>query len=591
MKKWPKKTICIKHSSFGSTLRHLATPAGVSRRHRLKYATALSVILTGAVALPKIGNAYEFNTGLPDLTASWTNTVTYSNAFRVNNPSPTLDGSNGDPNSYNHNDGNNNFKAGLVSNRATVFSDFKFGYQNFGGELSGDGFYDSIYNQANDNTGAYYPNSNRGYNQFPEKTQYLDGRRIQLLDANLYGDFDLGGHQTTLRVGNQTVEWGESLFLGQNGIAGAMAPVDVDVLLTQPNASFKQAILPVPQIYGNFEITPDISVSAYYQFNYTPSRLPSAGSYFSVSEEGGDGSGFAYGTVNGSNYAISRLPDQKPNGAGQFGVAAHFSVGNAYCGVYLVHFDDKSFLLVPSIGLISPSRPGPPLGVGVTGYRDVYPTDIWLQGASFSESFNDTNVGAEVSIREHQDFDSTNDADISALTGGAANNNTNNPSYAIGDALNGNLNIIQTLQPSRLWPEAGLLAEVAVNQVLAVTQNKSALDTTATKFAATFQAAFTPTYPQALPNFNLSVPMGISFTPGGSRSEEFGPAFPASGGGQMNIGLSGIYKNTWTVSLGYNHYYGPASFVELANARGAQIGWGQTLKDRDNVQFSIARTF
>lgn len=578
------------NSSKNLAVQYPVVPNRIHFRRALKYATALPIFLAGTLGLPKIGNAFEFNTNIPDFTASWTNTVTYSNAFRLDRSSSNLNGADGNPNSYNQNDGNNNFNAGLVSNRVNVLSDFKFGYQNFGGELSGDGLYDSIYNQANGNTGAYFPNSNRGYNQFTEKTQYLDGRNITLLDANLYGDFDLGGHQTTLRVGNQTVQWGESLFFGTNGIAGAMAPVDIDVLLSQPNATFKQAILPVPQIYGNFAITPDISISAYYQLNYTPNRFPGVGSYYSTGEEGGAGSDFAYATVNGSLYTIPRLPDQKPNGAGQFGIATHFSVAGAYWGLYLVHFDDKSFLTVPSIGLVT-SRTGPPLGVGVIGYRDVYASNIWMQGASISKNFGEANIGAEVSFREHQDFASTNGADVSALTGASSNNDTNNPAYATGNAINANFNIIQTLQPNRLWPEASVLAEVAINQVLAVTHNKSALDTTATKFADAFQVAFTPTYPQALPNFDLSVPMGISFTPGGSRSEEFGPAFPASGGGEMNIGLSGVYKNTWTVTLGYNHYYGPASYLVLASGTGARFGWGQTLKDRDNMQFSISRAF
>jgi hypothetical protein len=59
----------------------------------------------------------------------------------------------------------------------------------------------------------------------------------------------------------------------------------------------------------------------------------------------------------------------------------------------------------------------------------------------------------------------------------------------------------------------------------------------------------------------------------------------------MNIGLSGLYKNTWTVTLNYNHYYGGASFTVLADGQGATFGYGQTLQDRDNVQFSISRSF
>jgi hypothetical protein len=489
-----------------------------SLRATLQYATALSVVFAGALALPRAAQAYEFESNIPDLSASWTNTVTYSNELRLDNPSPTLDGANGDPNALNQNDGDNNFKSGLVSNRVNVLSDFKIKYQNVGAELSGAGFYDSIYNQKNDNTGAYAPNTTRGYNQFQEKTQLLDGRDIQLLDADVFGNFYVGGHEVTIKAGQETVQWGESLFFGANGIAGAMAPVDVNVLQAVPNVTFKQAIIPVPQVTGTFQITPKISVSAYYQFTLVTNRFPAVGSFYSASDNLFEGGSFGYNT-DGTTYP--RLPDSKPTGTGQFGAALHFDVAQSYCGLYLIRFDDKSPIYVPSVGLVFPSHPGPP-SVETVGYRINYGRDIWLEGASFSHSFGATNIGAEASFREHQDLASTFGADTSALTHQAANNDSDNPAYASGTAFNANLSFIQNFQPSVLWPEAGMVGEIAYNRVLAITQNKAAIDPTSTADAFTMQAAFTPTYPQVLPNFDLSVPMGISYTPGGSKSLEFG---------------------------------------------------------------------
>ena len=46
------------------------------------------------------------------------------------------------------------------------------------------------------------------------------GRKAELLDAFVFGKFELGDTPATVRLGRHTLLWGESLFFGANGIAG-----------------------------------------------------------------------------------------------------------------------------------------------------------------------------------------------------------------------------------------------------------------------------------------------------------------------------------------------------------------------------------
>src|SRR5690606_7310248 len=126
-------------------------------------------------------------------------------------------------------DGNRNFKKGLISNRVDWLSELDVVYaKRYGFRLSGAAWYDSVYNQRNDHDSPGTSNRFSGsYNSFNPTTRDLHGRKAELLDAFVFGGFDVGETRLNLRAGQHSVLWGESLFFGANAIAGAMAPVDV----------------------------------------------------------------------------------------------------------------------------------------------------------------------------------------------------------------------------------------------------------------------------------------------------------------------------------------------------------------------------
>ncbi|MEP4889574.1 MAG: DUF1302 domain-containing protein [Aliiglaciecola sp.] len=109
---------------------------------------------------------------------------------------------------------------------------------------------------------------------------------VRLLDAFFYADFDIGDVPVTLRIGDQVVSWGESTFI-QHGI-NTTNPVDVTRALA-PGAELKEVFIPVGMVFASFGLTENLSLSAYYQYEWERSRLPQAGSYFATNDFAGEG--------------------------------------------------------------------------------------------------------------------------------------------------------------------------------------------------------------------------------------------------------------------------------------------------------------
>jgi hypothetical protein len=552
--------------------------AGRASHRLILTAWAVGVLLTagasgGARAMP-------VDTGDDDLKLNFDNTVKYSAAWRVKEQSAGLLGN------ANNDDGDRNFDRGLVSNRVDWLSELDLVYaKRFGLRLSGAAWYDQVYNTHNDNpgfAGGASPNqASVAYNQFTAATKRLHGRKTDLLDAFVFGSFDLGEQRASVRLGRHTLVWGESLFLGVNAIAGGMSPVDAIKLSSVPNTQFKEAIRPVPQVSGSVQLTPSLSLGAYYQFKWEANRLPAVGSYFSGLDTNPDG---AEQLLLGPGVAASRLADQKAKDRGQGGVQLRLRAGETDYGLYLIRFHSKVQQQVSVLGV----TPG---GVAPTAYRLAYHEGVTALGASASRTFGDLNVAIEGSLRRNQDLASSQAADASGLAPPgviAATDNRDNPGYAVGKTAHVNVNALWSLPPTPLFAEGNLAAEVAWNRVLAVTKNAAALDPNATRDAYALRVQVEPLYRQVTGGWDLGVPLGLGYSPRGSRSMALGPAWTPENGGDLTLGLNATYLDAWRFSLAYTHYFGrEATFITSANT----FSYGQYLKDRDFVAFSVRRTF
>ncbi|MNL45205.1 hypothetical protein D3C87_1678340 [compost metagenome] len=63
-------------------------------------------------------------------------------------------------------------------------------------------------------------------------------------------------------------------------------------------------------------------------------------------------------------------------------------------------------------------------------------------------------------------------------------------------------------------------------------------------------------------------------------------------GGDLSIGLSGVYQQKWNFSLTWTHFLGTLKPGRApVNAARQNYTYGQSLKDRDFLAFSVSRTF
>jgi hypothetical protein len=69
---------------------------------------------------------------------------------------------------------------------------------------------------------------------------------------------------------------------------------------------------------------------------------------------------------------------------------------------------------------------------------------------------------------------------------------------------------------------------------------------------------------------------------------------PPAGGGDLTLGLAGLYDNAWSFNLAYTHFFGRADTTlssDPARATAPPFTYGQSLRDRDFVSLTVRRTF
>lgn len=305
-------------------------------------------------------------------------------------------------------------KRNVVSSPVTLLGEMELKWQNYGAFLRGKAWYDyTLSNREVDfghSSNGYQPDSKLDDSHFDELAKF---QGIALLDAYVYGDFDIADHPLNARLGNQVVNWGEGLFL-QNGI-NAVNPVDV-AALRRPGSQLKEALLPVPMLYGNLGLTDNLSMEAFYQLQWRKSVLEGCGTYFSANDFITDGCygvprlsaavdpNDPYGYANGQ--IIERASDDDPRNSGQFGMALRYfadTIGTEF-GAYAMNIHSRS----PYASVITDTRPGGGAGwlpnqqASNGRYFVDFPEDIRIYGLSFSSNIWGTSVFGEYSFRPNQ---------------------------------------------------------------------------------------------------------------------------------------------------------------------------------------------
>jgi len=536
----------------------------------------------------------------------WDNTLKYSAAFRLNNPDPALIA---DPNG---DDGDRNFRAGVISDRVDLLSELGFRAGSFGMEASAAAWYDTVYNAGTDNTSpATFNPTSVPYDQFTAAVRRLHGRDAELLNAYMYDTFTVADMPLAVRIGRSNLLWGESLFFASNGIAAGQAPVDEIKALSVPGSEAKEVYMPVGQAWVSLQPRPGIAIEAYYQFEWRKDRLPGAGSYFSAADfldAGGER------VIVGPNQFFSRSPDQGASNSGQYGLAARFTNDSGDYGLYALRFSAKEPQIylrlgpynggtaaaagIPAIAAASsdvehqslygytpgsivgsPSSPLPAAFYGLYGdaatgqvgtYNLVYPRGIELYGASFSGYLGNATVAGEISGRRNMPLVSN----PLVLLPNVVADGDNSPRYAVGDTLHAQVSTVVVLPQSTLWKGATFAAEIAANHRLDITLNPTALDPTRTRTAVSMRLAFEPQYFAVLPGLDLTVPIGFGYGVAGRSSVDQSQNAKA---GDFEIGLSATYRTVWTGQVSFTHFIGAVKIQPFA--------------DRDFISISVQRTF
>ena len=525
-------------------------------------AVTISLTLGGAVT----AYAYEFDTGNADLKIRWDNNVKYSNMWRLQDQSKKL------ISEPNQDDGDRNFSKGLVSNRLDLLSELDVTYSDVGFRLSGAAWYDDIYNHSNDNNSALTSNSlSVSHRHFTEDTEKLHGRSGDLLDAFVFGHFDVAGMPATLRVGQHSLVYGETLFFGGNGIAAAQGPIDAVKALSVPNTQFKELLMPVPQVSGQWQLNSEVSIGGYYQLRWEETRIPAAGSYFSTLDVIGEG---AESLFAAPGVVFDRGQDIKAKNQGQGGAQLRWRPQNSDVeyGFYAVRYHEKT----PQIYILP----------GAADYRLVYPEDVNALGASFSTVLGDANIAGEVSYRTNMPL--VSDAQLD-LTG--TGDNDDHALYAVGRTAHVNLSSIYTWGSTPLFDNAVITAELGWNRLLKVTRNASALDPNTTRDAWGFRFIFEPNYYQVLPGVDLSVPIGLGYNPQGKSAVVGAFNGGVNQGGDFNIGLKAEYLKNLRLSLNYTNFFGSTKTTLEPGPTGYTFNFGQSLQDRDYLSFSAQYSF
>ena len=488
-------------------------------------------------------------------------TVRTSLGLRLGGQNPAL------LSNINADDGDRAFKPGFISERVDVTSQLDVSRGDLGFTLSADGWYDAAYqtHDANHSSATFNPVSVPA-NEFPADVRRLMGETAELGNAYFRDKFDIGGTPVTVRVGRQTLLWGESLFFPQDGIAAAQAPVDVIKAISQPLVENRELFLPVSQAYVRVSLPHGMSFEAYDQFEWRRDRTPGVASYFSTNDIADVGGERAF-TPDGG--VLFRGKDSTPSGVGQFGAALRRTSDVVDLGLYAIRYDAKE----PQIAAIYPTD---------TTYHEVFPRAIELLGLSASTYLGNDTLAGEISERWHTPL-------VSRLPGALAIGSPGGPvaplgvgylngtglaGYATGETLQALASFERQLRPGRLWNAAVLDAEFAVTDLLRVNSNPQSRLPGTTRLATAFEVVFTPSYYQVLPGLDMTAQLGAQLGLSGRSSVDPGMV---AGTGNVTFSLSATYRTVWEAGISYTRFIGSPRV--------------QALADRDFVTFTVSRTF
>lgn len=545
---------------------------------------AVGTMLGGAAG------ATQFDTGNPELEIRWDNTVKYNLGVRVQERDKTL----GD--TWALQAGEYKFdKGNIITNRLDLLTEFDFVYKKTAGfRVSAAAWYDNAYDGDVTGNPAFqaagfgtaYPG-----NKFTHTIKRYYTKSGELLDAFVFGRIDAGDVPISVKLGRHNIYWGESLFSPIHGASYSQGPVDFRKAVATPGSEAKELFLPLNQLSAHAQLTESVSVAAQYGLEWKPYRIYEGGTYFTFSDLVFQGGTSYLGLPYSGDLNTGR--DKVPKDRGSWGVNLKATPDwlNGTIGVYYRRFDDK----VPAV-LGTYSATG-----ALTELHNAYAQDVKLAGISLSKQISGVAIGAELVHRRN-----------TALTTvfGAAG-------MARGDSWHALANAIAYVGKTPVFDSATLLAEITYSRLDKVYGSTAAYfssvdhtcinangalggtkrDGCATKDAWGLAVTFSPTWFQALPSVDLSMPIHYDRGLKGNSPVPFGGN---ENSGTWSIGLGADYQAKYKFDLAYTGYFGdytaaPNPFFGVpgigATGMGSTNGGNALIHDRGWLSFTFKTSF
>ncbi|WP_247257075.1 DUF1302 domain-containing protein [Pseudomonas moorei] len=476
-----------------------------SHSHTLPSRRSLLALAILAASMP-VAQAVEIDTGNPDWSVRFDNTVKYNYGVRTENADKRMLGT------PNNNDGDYNFRKGgtNITNRLDVLSELDVvnqGKQGF--RVSAASWYDQAYDDigsssnpfvnGNGSTSGLVNNDTRPVigsrvnpgvgNGSPHLSnyaqRYYSGPSGEILDAFVFWNHEVGDEsQISLKAGQHNVFWGETILNPVHSISYGQSGLDLAKLAASPGTEAKELFVPRNQLSMTFTVNPELTLGAQYFMHWDAARLPEAGTYYGGSDLVGTGAqSFLLGNTNapsgtpllGCGLApcngltnVRRGHDLTPDNSGDWGVMAKWSPAwlDGTLGVYYRQTSDilpQAWINATGITSANPNGTVPNFktaagqvqGVANTlnslstaTYQMAYADNIHIFGLSLSKDVGGVSVGSDLNIRENMPL-----ASIPAIV-------VNSNAYGLGQGLG--------LLPART-ADTGVVNEIPSNDNLSAT--------------------------------------------------------------------------------------------------------------------------
>jgi hypothetical protein len=308
-------------------------PSNVMFRPRL---TSATTGLACVLALVLSARAVNFDYG--DFKGSFDTTISIGGLYRLSDPASDYYAvsAGGRQRSANADDGDLNYRKGMASFLVKASHDLLVKYKDDAG-LFVRGFY------FNDLVNSHGTRARTGLS---DEAYDLVAANAELLDAYVYFKPTLGTMPASFRIGRQVLSWGESTFI-PNGI-NSVNPIDVAKLRT-PGSELKEALRPIDMLSGSINLTPNLTLEAFYLLEWQRTRVDPPGTYFSTNDfvaPGGTKVFLGFGAIadTASLGAITRGPDKKPSSTGQYGANLRWLAHNlkdTEFGLYFMNYNSR----------------------------------------------------------------------------------------------------------------------------------------------------------------------------------------------------------------------------------------------------------